>query len=372
MPQIIGITGYTGFIGSYLFNYLKLRENTQVIGFNDDSFDDSVKLRAFAGQCDIILHFAAINRHPDDKVLYETNVGLVRKLVTAMESAGARPHVFLSSSIQEERDNPYGRSKKLGRELLSDWASRNGARFTGLVIPNVFGPFGLPFYNSVIATFSYQLTHGETPVIMTDNEIKLVFVDELASLIRRLIEDGNDDHFFVVEHTAAIKVSELLEKMMHFRSEYYDKGIIPPMKGSFERNLFNTFRSFIDYKTNYPFPVKQHTDNRGFFCELVRSYIPGQFSYSLTRPGITRGNHFHTRKIERFIVISGQAQINLRRIGTDEVLSFEIEGSQPAFIDIPVWYTHNIINSGEEDLITLFWINEFYDPDDPDTYFENV
>jgi UDP-2-acetamido-2,6-beta-L-arabino-hexul-4-ose reductase len=372
MKYTIGITGYTGFIGSYLYNFLKLKEQVELVTIEDNYFDQEKNLRNCVRKCNVILHFAAVNRHQDEQYLFDTNVFLVKKLLAAIQEEKGRPHLFLSSSIQEDRDNPYGRSKKTGRELMSIWAKEIGAKFTGLVIPNVFGPFGLPFYNSVIATFSYQLTHHENPAILQDDEVKLIYVDELARTIWKLILEENNDALFEIQPTAICKVSELLEKLMTFKSEYFEKGIIPFIHENFDRNLFNTFRSFIDYQDYYPFSLEQHHDDRGFFAELVKSSIPGQFSYSLTKPGITRGNHFHTRKIERFIVIAGKAKINLRRMGTGKLLSFDIDGLSPSFVDIPVWHTHNIINTGTEDLITLFWVNEFFNPDDPDTYFEIV
>jgi UDP-2-acetamido-2,6-beta-L-arabino-hexul-4-ose reductase len=372
MKLIIGITGSSGFIGSYLFNFLKLKENVELVSIEDDYFEQDEMLRNSIRKCDVILHFAAVNRHQDERLLFETNVLLVKKLIAAMNAEQARPHLFISSSIQEERDNPYGRSKKIGRELMAAWARERQANFTGLIIPNVFGPFGLPFYNSVIATFSHQLTHNESPSILKDDEVKLIYVDELAGIIWKLIlEENNDDHF-VIQPTSICKVSDLLKQLLAFKNQYLDNGTIPLLKNEFDRDLFNTFRSFIDHKSHFPSRLVKHSDDRGFFSELVKSSIAGQFSYSSTKPGITRGNHFHTRKIERFIVISGKAQINLRRVGKSNIDSFDLDGSSPSFVDIPVWYTHNIINIGNEDLVTLFWINEFYDPDDPDTYFETV
>jgi UDP-2-acetamido-2,6-beta-L-arabino-hexul-4-ose reductase len=372
MKHTIGITGATGFIGSYLINFLKLKEGTRVIALADEDFGSEEKLGDFVRDCDIILHFAAINRHSDDKQLHDTNIRLVRQLLGALRKEDARPHLFFSSSTQEELDNPYGRSKKAGRELMSAWATENGAQFTGLVIPNVYGPFGQPFYNSVIATFCHQLTRSATPEIKVDGELKLIHVDELARLLWDLITDLNNDHIYRVRPTAQFRVAQILEKLLNFKELYLEKDVIPPLETAFNLNLFNTFRSFIDYQGHYPRRITRHADERGIFSELVRTHTGGQFSYSSTNPGITRGNHFHTRKIERFMVIRGKAVISLRRIGTDDIISFELDGQDPAFVDIPVWHTHLIRNAGDDELITLFWINEHYDPAEPDTYFELV
>jgi len=305
-------------------------------------------------------------------------------------------YILFSSSTQEERDNRYGRSKKEGRELLEQWATRNNATFTGLVIPNVFGPFGNPYYNSVIATFSHQLTHNETPRIEVDGEIKLIYVSELVEhFIKKIIENHSvtqslkkelhsNEHCetpfnpvkpcgpFFVPHTSEIKVSDLLNKLTSFKENYFDQGILPNLDTPFDRNLFNTFLCYIDHSTFFPFHLKLNTDPRGSFVEIIKLSSGGQVSFSTTVPGITRGNHFHTRKAERFAVIKGKARIGFRRIGTDKVFTFDLDGSQPSFVDMPVWHTHNITNIGTDELYTIFWINEHFDAGDTDTYFEKV
>jgi UDP-2-acetamido-2,6-beta-L-arabino-hexul-4-ose reductase len=279
---------------------------------------------------------------------------------------------MISSSTQEERDNLYGKSKKEGREALAKWAEENGGKFTGLIIPNVFGAFGKPFYNSFISTFCYQLTHNETPSIATDGEVKLIYVQELVNVILSEIRNSNSKPEFFIEPTAVKKVSEVLRLLNIFKQKYFDGGEIPVINDSFEHNLFNTYRSYIDYKTHFPVKFTQHTDPRGAFVEVIRLGIGGQCSFSTTVPGITRGNHYHTRKIERFAVIKGKALIQLRKIDTDEVLDFYLDGNEPAYVDMPIWYTHNIKNIGDEDLYTIFWINEAFNPEDADTYFLEV
>ena len=368
----IGITGQAGFIGTHLFNYLGLQEGVERIFFEDIFFEDEGQLRAFVKQCDVIVHLAAMNRHNDPEILYQTNIRLVQQLIAVMKAEGVTPHIIFSSSIQEERDNVYGRSKKEGRELLFHWAEQQNATFTGLVLPNVFGPFGNPYYNSVIATFSHQLTHNQTPKIETDGTLKLIYVGELINEIWKIIREKRAQSLCLLTHTAEAKVSEILALLENYRAQYFENNILPDIRNRFELNLFNTFRSYIDHSNHYPVLLKMNTDNRGSFVETVKTSIGGQFSFSNTHPGITRGNHFHTRKIERFAVISGKASIELRRIGTTDVLHFELDGDQPAFVDMPVWYVHNISNTGSSELLTLFWINEFFDPNDPDTFFEKV
>ena len=369
----IGITGQNGFVGTHLFNILGLYpERFERIPFTRTFFETNESLDAFVSQCDVIVHLAAVNRHHDPEIIYKTNLDLVQNLVQSLERTKSNAHVILSSSSQEDRDNLYGKSKKEGRVLLANWAKNTNAIFTGMIIPNVFGPFGHPFYNSVVATFSHQIANGETPKIDVDGDLKLIYVGELVAEIIKAIENKTNDSCYSVKPTAEAKVSELLSLLQSYKKMYLVSGEIPSIHNTFELNLFNTFRCYMNIKNHFPVKFTQHTDSRGSFVEIIRLGVGGQVSFSTTVPGITRGNHFHTRKIERFAVIKGKALIQLRKIGTDEVLNFYLDGAEPAYVDMPIWYTHNIKNIGDEVLYTNFWINEFYDVNDPDTYFENV
>ena len=376
----IGITGQSGFVGTHLDNTLGLQpEKFERIHFDDEYFQDKKKLNNFVIQCDAIVHLAALNRHNDSQVIYDTNILLVKKLITACEATQSSPHILFSSSTQEERDNLYGKSKKQGRELFEKWADKNDAQFTGLVIPNIYGPFGKPYYNSVVATFCHQLTHNEYPKIDNDGELKLIYVGELVKQITDIVtEVATEQKNNVViqqiklQHTAELKVSQLLSLLEHYKATYFDKGEIPSLDTPLKRNLFNTFLCYIDHSYFFPFKLKQNTDDRGSFVETVKLNSGGQVSFSTTVPGITRGNHFHTRKAERFAVIKGNARIDIRKIGSDKILSFELDGNQPAFVDMPIWYTHNITNTGDEELYTIFWINEHYNEQDSDTFFEKA
>lgn len=369
----IGITGQNGFVGRHLYNTLGLfPEEFERVEFKKEFFDSEEELDEFVSKCDVIVHLAAMNRHESEQFIYETNVGLAQNLVNSLKRTGSKAHVLISSSTQEERDNLYGKSKREGREIIVNWANENGGNVTGLIIPNVFGAFGKPFYNSFIATFCHQLTHGETPSIANDGEVKLIYVQELVDQIIREIRSEETKNELFVESTATKKVSEVLALLNLFKNKYFDNGEIPAINDSFEHNLFNTYRSYIDYKNHYPVKFTQHTDPRGAFVEIIRLGIGGQCSFSTTVPDITRGNHFHTRKIERFAVIKGKALIQLRKVDSDEVLDFYLDGTEPAYVDMPIWYTHNIKNIGEEELYTIFWINEAYNPEDADTYFVEV
>ncbi len=369
----IGITGSNGFIGYHLYQTLALQiDEFSLIDFHRSFFDDNPTLDAFVSSCDVIVHLAALNRHNDPQFIFETNTLLVRSLVDSLKRTSSKAHLIISSSTQEECDNLYGKSKKEGRLLLSEWANQSGGRLSGLIIPNVFGPFGHPYFNSVIATFCHQLSRGESPKIDVDGDLKLIYVGDLVKEMIKLIRNNDNTHELRIPHTAEAKVSEILSTLQVFRKSYQDDGEIPALVNDFQHKLFNTYRCYMEVASYFPKKFVQHTDYRGAFVEIARLGLPGQTSFSTTLPGITRGNHFHTRKIERFAVIKGMALIQLRRIGTKEVFNFYLDGNEPAYVDMPIWYTHNIKNIGNDDLYTIFWIDEPYNAIDPDTYFEIV
>lgn len=373
----IGITGEQGFVGTHLKNYLNLFEDTELISFERNWFESDQKMDEFVSQCDAIVHLAAINRHEDQQVLHDTNIALSQKVVDACVRTNSVPHLLISSSTQEEKDNIYGRSKKTARLLMETWAQEHNGLATGLIIPNVFGPFGRPNYNSVVATFCHKITRGETPEIHVDGTINLIYVLDLVTQIRSVIinpnqlERTNGAASWSIPHGKTIKVSELLRTLNQFKMLYLEQLTFPDLRDEFQKALFNTFRCYVP-EDFYPHPHKLNVDDRGMFVEYARTHTSGQSSFSTTVPGITRGNHYHATKAERFTVIKGKALIQLRKVGTTEVINYELDGSQPSFVDMPIWYTHNIKNIGDEELVTLFWINEPYDPENPDTYFETV
>lgn len=369
----IGITGQNGFIGQHLVNFLALKaEVFKLIDFKKEYFKNQKLLDDFVSKCDVIVHLAAINRHPDENVIYNTNIKLIENLVSSLERTNSSAHVIMSSSSQEQKDNLYGKSKKEGRELFLKWEKSSKGIFSGLIIPNVFGPFGKPNYNSVVATFCHKIATGEKPEIHVDGNINLIYVGELVQEFLKIIEKNESNQNLIINATSQIKVSEILSLINSYKSQYQDDGKIPVLDSIFELNLFNTFRSYMDIKNYFPVKFTKHSDPRGTFVEIIRLGVGGQVSFSTTEPGITRGNHFHTRKIERFAVIKGKALVQLRRIGTDKVLSFYLDGDDPAYVDMPIWYTHNIKNIGKDVLYTNFWINEPYNSDDADTYFVEV
>lgn len=373
MIKKVGITGQNGFIGFHLLECLRcFPQEFEAIDFQRKFWTSNVELDSFVQKCDVIIHLAAINRHENLEQLYQTNINLTHSLIDSLYRTNSRAHIIVSSSTQEENDNLYGVSKMKSRLLLSNWANATGSNFSGLIIPNVFGPFCKPFYNSVVSTFCYQIVNGFKPKIDIDNLLNLIYVGDLAHEIIELIRISHNSHCYNVKARDLKKVSEILTDLNYFKEEYLENSSIPILDTSYKLQLFNTFRSYIDLKSFFPRYFRIHTDLRGEFVEVIRHGISGQSSYSTTVPGVTRGNHFHTRKIERFAVVKGKAKIQMRKVGDDEVLEFELDGNNPSFVDIPIWYTHNISNIGVEELLTMFWINEPYDSNDPDTYLKIV
>lgn len=374
MALRVGITGQHGFIGTYLFYYLKLR-GFEMVHFQRDFFEDSSALDEFVRSCEVIIHTAAVNRHEDQEELKRINIGLVEKLIKACENAQARPSVIFTSSIQEDQSNVYGKSKLEGWNLLKRWAKENDARAISCVIPSVFGPFAKPFYNSVIATFCYQLANNETPEINIDGNLDFIYVDELAVHILKQIKNidlmTSNAVRYMVPMRYSKKVSELLKILKKMKTDYLERGVFPDINGSdLHLNLFNTFLTYVP-KSHYPVKLFRKDGARSTFFEAVRTESSGQSSYSLIKPGATCGNNFHTKKIERFIVISGKARIEVRPIGTTDKVSFLLDGSEPSYVDMPIGNTHNITNIGDTDLITLFWTNEPYNKGE-DAYHDPV
>ena len=222
----VGITGQAGFMGSHLYNYLGTKEDIELVNFERCFFESKKQLQKFVTQCDVILHIAAMNRHEDEQVIYNTNVGLVQKLVNACEATNSTPKIIFSSSTQEERDNFYGQSKRFGRQHLETWAKQNGGSVTSLIIPNVFGPFGKPFYNSFIATFSHQIIEGEQPTVVNDSAINLIYINELSLAFYDEIvkQDTESIQAYVVPHTSSRKVSEILGLLKTYKAQYMDNG----------------------------------------------------------------------------------------------------------------------------------------------------
>jgi len=365
--MIIGITGAEGLLDWHMRCYLKSLPDIEVRTANRDTFSSTEAMAAFVRGCDGIVHLAGLNRG-DDRVLYDTNLLLTQCLVTACEKANVRPHVVFSSSTHIERDTAYGRSKRDCAALLGEWSARQGAVFTELILPHVFGEGGLPFYNSAISTFCHQIVRGEAPVLNKEGRLEPVHAQAVARRILGILRQREQGRIRMEGHP--ISVGALYERLIGLANEYSHQ-ILPDLRDPFDLDLFNTYRSYL-FPNAYPVPLMRHTDARGSLVETVKSQQGGQTFISDTRPGITRGNHFHLRKVERFLVLAGDAIIQLRRLDAKEVFSFQVSGEQPGYIDMPTMYTHCITNVGSSPLLTLFWSSEIFDATNPDTYAEPV
>jgi len=363
----VGITGIDGLIGWHLRVFLHGKEDVEVIGADRSIFLSGEKLQSFVSSVDVIVHLAGMNRG-DDHEIEETNVSLSRQLISACEETNCRPHILFSSSTHALGETPYGRSKRHCSELFQVWAVKSGAAFTNLILPHVFGESGKPFYNSVVSTFCYQLAHQKEPEIVHDGQLELLHAQDLSAQIWQFIQQPEGGDVILPGHR--LQVSELLARLREMAGQY-DAHIIPRLDDAIDLRLFNTYRSYL-FPQFYPVALSSREDSRGSLVEVVKTLHGGQCFVSTTKPGITRGNHYHTGKMERFLVLKGRAVIRLRKMFAERTHKFEVCGDAPQYIDMPTGYAHNITNIGEEELVTLFWAHEIFDPDCPDTFMETV
>ena len=366
------ISGYNGFLGKHLLRSLKFHpSNFHIEYLSKNDFKSPTSLSNKISKDDIIFHFAGINRDTTDQIVYKKNIEINNCMYSALENVSFKGRLIFTSSTQEELETFYGKAKKEARIKFERQSKVLGYNFYGIITPNLFGPFCKPNYNSFIATFSDMILNNKLPKITLDKEVDLLYVSDFIDSCVNLIEKNTDIKFHL-KKPKRVKVSEILSMLINFNNLYIQKNQIPTISSYFELCLFNTFRSHINFKKHFPVKYQEHTDSRGSFVETARFFSGGQSSVSFTKKGEIRGNHLHTRKIERFSVIQGKASIKLRETLSDIVHDFKLNGNKPSFIDIPIWYTHSIENIGEEDLITIFWINEHYDDADSDTYLEKV
>lgn len=361
------LTGASGQLGYICRVSLVHKHGFHVIPAGRDAFADPHALQQSVGECDAIVHLAGINRGTDDDVA-TGNPALATALVEACSGAGVAPHIVYASTIQIHRGNVYGDAKKKAGEILKAFCDGVGAPYSEIVLPNLFGEFSRPGYNNFTGTFCHQVARGEAPSVNADAPVSLLHYSEAADIIAGALGDGAGGTIEPEGHATSVgTVAGLLQR---FAADYAS-GTVPPLSDMFETRLFNAYRQVL-YPDMFPAALTRHADARGSFFECIREYSGGQTSFSTTVPGITRGDHFHFDKIERFLVLSGRARISIRRIFDDEVRHFDVSGDEPVFIDMPTFHTHNITNTGDAELLTLFWVNEHFDPDRPDTWPEKV
>jgi UDP-2-acetamido-2,6-beta-L-arabino-hexul-4-ose reductase len=315
-----------------------------------------------------VLHLAGVNRSENED-RFNDNIALAEELTAELDEVDARPCIVYANSIQSGSDTPFGSTKEAAALHLKRWGERTGAPVADVRLPNLFGEHGRPNYNSVVATFCDALASGKTPAIIEDREIPLLHVQEAIDAMLDLAVERASGVF----HPAGslTKVSSLLQLLSGY-SDRYRTGEIPDISDPLNRALFNTYRSFC-FPDHFPIHPDMRSDPRGALFEAVRSHGGrSQVFSSTTHPGVTRGNHFHIRKVERFVVMDGSAEITLRRLFDDHVVRFAVSGKRPAMVDMPTLWTHAITNVGTGELTTLFWADEIFDPLLPDTYAEPV
>ncbi len=357
------LTGAFGQLGFFSRAVLEHVNKHTVIPAGRMQFAAPEELQKLVSNCDVIVHLAGVNRGNDCDVM-EGNPALATALCEACRATGAAPDIVYSSSIHVHGDSIYGQSKRKAASILKDFCVKAGSVFSEIVFPNLFGEFSKPNYNNFTGTFCHQIANGEKPSVDNDAPVTLMHYTEAAEIIAGVI--GASENSMIEPGGHATSVGAVAKKLQRFSADYSD-GTIPQLADLFETRLFNAFRQVL-YPGMFPATLVRHADTRGSFFECIREFSGGQTSFSTTVPGITRGDHFHFDKIERFLVLSGKARISIRKLYCDETINFDVTGDKPVFIDMPTMHTHNITNTGDTDLLTLFWTNDHYDPQHPDTY----
>jgi UDP-2-acetamido-2,6-beta-L-arabino-hexul-4-ose reductase len=364
------VTGSRGFVGRNLCAVLRRHEDIALYEYDVNNKPED--LDSALGKIDCIIHLAGVNR-PEDPNEFETgNVGFVDEICGKLQGLGRTSKIVLSSSIQAELDNPYGISKRRAEEALQEFAENAGAECVVYRFKNLFGKWCRPDYNSVTATFCHNIANG-LPIHISDpaHEIELTYIDDVVEAFVNETESGTPGFRFAEPLTSTrITLGELAAKIRSFR-DMRTSLVLPDFRDAFEKALYGTYLSYLNEK-EFEYGLDIKTDQRGSLAEFLKSPSMGQIFVSRTKPGITRGDHYHHTKTEKFLVLEGTAVIRFRHIDSDQVLEYRVRGEDYRVLDIPPGYTHSIENVGQDELVTLFWASEMFDPNRPDTYFEKV
>lgn len=361
------ITGSEGFVGKNLRSFLSLDKDIEVLCYDKDSSLE--ELDEYTKECDFVFHLAGVNRPENKEEFMEGNFGFTSTLLNKLKENNNKCPVMLSSSIQAELDNDYGKSKKAGEDLLFNYGKENDVKVYVYRFPNLFGKWCKPNYNSVIATWCNNVAHNEQIKVDDENkELTLCYIDDVCEEIIKCLSDNPTKHsdYCYVPVTYTKTLGEISSLIKSFKEN--SKGIMVPSTGDeFTKKLYATYVSYVPLN-EMVVDLEEHRDNRGVFCELVRTKECGQVSVSTTNPNILRGGHYHHTKMERFIVIKGKAKICFEHVLTHDKIEFEVSGDKLQYVTIPVGYQHSINNIGEDELVMVLWANELFDPNRQDTY----
>ena len=379
------ITGAGGFVGKNLVATLRTRGYSDLLLFEKD--DTAETLAEYCRKAAFVIHLAGINRPKEASEFYSGNAGLTDTMLRLLEQAGNACPVLVTSSVQAALENDYGKSKRLAEQAILAHGERTGAPVYVFRMEGVFGKWCRPNYNSVVATFCHNLAHG-LPIQVNDpsTQLELLYIDDLVEELLDALEDhphrcdydgltpipSESGKYCYVPTTHQVTLGEIVELLESFKAQPQTLVLpeIPP--DSFAKKLYSTYLSYLP-KEKVAFPLKMNVDERGSFTELLKTQNCGQFSVNISKPGITKGQHWHNSKREFFVVVSGHGLIQERKIGSEEILEFEVDGDHIQAVHMLPGYTHNIINlSDTENLVTVMWANEQFDPGHPDTFGENV
>lgn len=365
------ITGSDGFIGRNLIVELKNQGFKKLLLCTRKTTLE--RLKNYTNKCDVVFHLAGINRPKEEEEYHRGNVDFTRILVDFLKDNPKSPMVLFSSSVQAGKDNAYGKSKRQAEQILKEYAHERNAFVIIYRLPNVFGKWCRPDYNSVVATFCHHIAHNED--IKIDREearITLAYIDDiLHTIIGQLVSSRAPGVIYqeIPEqyHLTVGELADIIKKFKNFRNNLE----IPDLSNILEKKLYATYLSYLP-ENEFKYPLKVNQDQRGSFTEFLRSKEKGQISINVTKPGITKGNHWHHTKTEKFLVVKGKAAIRLRHMISGKIIECSVSDAELEVVDIPVGYTHNITNVGQEDLVTIMWTNEVFDINHPDTYYEEV
>jgi len=362
------VTGCEGFVGKNLLQWLKQkRPDDIVLGYDRRNADELADLCA---QADFVFHLAGANRPADDSEFGKDNTTFTETLLGHCKAAKAPPIVF-SSSAQAQLDNPYGKSKKAAEDAVFAYGNATGNNVFVYRLPGIFGKWCRPNYNSVVATFCHNIAR-DMPIEIRDPEhiLHLVYVDDVCKAFLAAL-DGEcevQNGFCAIRPVHETTLGALADTLCAFRQGRNDLSV-PMLSNALERKLYSTYKSYLP---DFSYPLVSNIDERGSFTEFLKSTDRGQVSINVTKPGITKGNHWHHTKTEKFLVVSGQGKISFRKVGETEIAQYNVCGDSPKVIDIPPGYVHSIANTGPSDLVTVMWADEIFDPQNPDTFFEEV